>query len=156
MDYKWKRSMIYFLDCTVPDTITCALAWNISIQLSKRSEFFQIFFKFSRLLLIFQTISKLSEFFVRSKSALFRLVVRNGFAHSVRKVFACRKLLPGKFWVFAPLELRCPSSWKLFLDDFPFFWFLSSSSRTQVTTVWSLEDYGATNHHYQHLHGHQL
>ena len=31
---------------------------------------------------------------VRGKSALFRLV---------RKVFARRKLLPGKFWVFAPL-----------------------------------------------------
>ena len=40
---------------------------------------------------------------VRGKSALFRLVVRNGFAHFVRKVFARRKLLPGKFWVFAPL-----------------------------------------------------
>ena len=25
------------------------------------------------------------------------------FAHFVRKVFACRMLLPGKFWVFAPL-----------------------------------------------------
>ena len=35
--------------------------------------------------------------------ALFRLVVRNGFAHFVRKVFARRKLLPGKFWVFLPL-----------------------------------------------------
>ena len=31
----------------------------------------------------------------------------------------------------------------MYLDDFPFFGFLSSSSRTQVTTVWSLEDYGA-------------
>ena len=30
-------------------------------------------------------------------------VVRNGFAHFVRKVFAHRKLLPGKFWDFAPL-----------------------------------------------------
>ena len=40
---------------------------------------------------------------VRGKSALFRLVVRNGFAHFVRKVFARRKLLPGKFWVFVPL-----------------------------------------------------
>ena len=29
--------------------------------------------------------------------------MRNGFAHFVRKVFARRKLLPGKFWVFAPL-----------------------------------------------------
>ena len=42
---------------------------------------------------------------VRGKSALFRLVVRNGFAHFVRKVFARRKLLPGKFWVFAPLAM---------------------------------------------------
>ena len=41
---------------------------------------------------------------VRGKSALFRLVVRNGFAHFVRKVFARRKLLPGKFWVFVPLN----------------------------------------------------
>ena len=40
---------------------------------------------------------------VRGKSALFRLVVRNGIAHFVRKVFARRKLLPGMFWVFAPL-----------------------------------------------------
>ena len=40
---------------------------------------------------------------VRGKSALFRLVVRIGFAHFVQKVFARRKLLPGKFWVFAPL-----------------------------------------------------
>ena len=39
---------------------------------------------------------------VRGKSAFFRLVVRNGF---VRKVFALRKLLPGKFWVFVPLVL---------------------------------------------------
>ena len=34
-------------------------------------------------------------------------------------------------------QLWCPSSWKLYLDDFPFFGFLSSSSGTQVTTVWS-------------------
>ena len=40
---------------------------------------------------------------VRGKSTLFRLVVRNGFAHFVWKVFARRKLLPGKFGVFAPL-----------------------------------------------------
>ena len=40
---------------------------------------------------------------VRGKSAFFRFVVRNGFAHFVRKGFARRKLLPGKFWVFAPL-----------------------------------------------------
>ena len=33
-----------------------------------------------------------------------------------------------------------------------FFWFLSSSSRTQVTTVWSFGDDGATNHHCQHCH----
>ena len=42
---------------------------------------------------------------VRGKSALFRLVVRNAFAHFVRKVFARRKLLTGKFWVFAPLRI---------------------------------------------------
>ena len=41
----------------------------------------------------------------RGKSALFRLVVRNAFAHFVRKVFARRKLLPDKFWVFAPLAI---------------------------------------------------
>ena len=34
---------------------------------------------------------------VRGKSAFFRLVVRSGFAHFVRKVFARRKLLPRKF-----------------------------------------------------------
>ena len=34
---------------------------------------------------------------VRGKSALFRLVVLNGFAHFFRKVFARRELLPGKF-----------------------------------------------------------
>ena len=43
---------------------------------------------------------------VRGQSALFRLVMRNGFAHFVRKVFARRKFLPGKFWVFAPLLFR--------------------------------------------------
>ena len=32
----------------------------------------------------------------------------------------------------------CPSSWKLYLDDFPFFLFLSSSSRTRARAVWSL------------------
>ena len=42
---------------------------------------------------------------VRGEIALFRLVVRNGFAHFVRKVFARRKLLPGKFWVFPPLDV---------------------------------------------------
>ena len=42
---------------------------------------------------------------VRGKSVLFRLAVRNGFAHFVRKVFARRKLLPGKFGVFVPLPL---------------------------------------------------
>ena len=41
---------------------------------------------------------------VRGKSAFFRLVVRNGFAHFVRKAFARRKLLPGKFWGVAPLS----------------------------------------------------
>ena len=44
---------------------------------------------------------------VRGKSTLLSLVVRNGFAHFVRKVFAHRKLLPGKFWVFAPLLFCC-------------------------------------------------
>ena len=41
---------------------------------------------------------------VRGKSALFRLVVKNGFTHFVRKVWARRKLLPGKFWGFVPLS----------------------------------------------------
>ena len=36
-------------------------------------------------------------------SALLRLVMRNGFAHFVRKVVARRKSLPGKFRLFAPL-----------------------------------------------------
>ena len=45
---------------------------------------------------------------MRGKSALFRLVVRNSFAHFVWKVFARRKLLPGKFWVFVPLEDPTP------------------------------------------------
>ena len=47
---------------------------------------------------------------VRGKSMLLSLVVRNGFAHFVRKVFARRKLLPGKFWVYAPLgmAIRAP------------------------------------------------
>ena len=44
---------------------------------------------------------------VRGKRAPFRLVVGNGFAHFVRKVFARRKLLHGKFWVFAPLVGGC-------------------------------------------------
>ena len=39
----------------------------------------------------------------KGKSALLRLVVRNGFAHFVWKVFGRGKLLTGKFWVFAPL-----------------------------------------------------
>ena len=39
------------------------------------------------------------------KSTLFRLVLRNSFAHVIRKVFAHGKLLPGKFWVFVPLVL---------------------------------------------------
>ena len=42
---------------------------------------------------------------VRGKSELFRLVVRAGSAHFIRKVFARRKLLPGKFWVFVPLSV---------------------------------------------------
>ena len=40
---------------------------------------------------------------MRGKSALFWLVLKSDFTHFVRKVFARRKLLPGKFWVFAPL-----------------------------------------------------
>ena len=49
---------------------------------------------------------------VRGKSVLFSFVVRNGFVHFVRKVFARRKLLPGKFWVFAPLAIRAPNGTK--------------------------------------------
>ena len=52
---------------------------------------------------------------VRGKSALFRLVVKNGFAHFIRKVFARRKLLPGKFGVFAPLPVgmaQLNAGWK--------------------------------------------
>ena len=40
---------------------------------------------------------------VKGKSALFSLVMRNGFAHFVWRVFARRKLPPGKFWALAPL-----------------------------------------------------
>ena len=40
----------------------------------------------------------------RGKNAFKRRVLRNGFAHFVWKVFARRKLLSGKFWVFAPLS----------------------------------------------------
>ena len=61
------------------------------------SRWFQNYPDFSRWLPIFERERE------RGKSALFRLVVRNGFAHFVRKVFARRKLLPGKFLVFAPL-----------------------------------------------------
>ena len=50
--------------------------------------------------------------------------------------------------------LWCPSSWKLYFDVF--FGFLSSPRRTQVTTVWSLGDDGATNHRCQHHYCHQL
>ena len=46
----------------------------------------------------------------------------------------------------------CPSSWKLFVDDFPLFWFLSSSSRTRARAVWSLGDKRATNHHHRRWH----
>ena len=41
--------------------------------------------------------------FVRGNSGLFTLFARNDFAHFIRKVFARKKLLPGKFWVFVPL-----------------------------------------------------
>ena len=46
----------------------------------------------------------------------------------------------------------CPSSWKLYVDDFPFFWFLSSLSRTRARAVWSLGDKRATNHHHRQWH----
>ena len=56
---------------------------------------------------------------VRGKRAPLRLVVENGFAHFVQKVFARRKLLPGKFWVFAPLQtawfLSYPFDFSIFL-----------------------------------------
>ena len=32
MDYTSNKNMIYYLNCTLPDTIKCALTWNISIQ----------------------------------------------------------------------------------------------------------------------------
>ena len=35
----------------------------------------------------------------------------------------------------ANFVLLCPSSWKLCFDYFPYFGFLSSSSRTQVTAI---------------------
>ena len=53
-------------------------------------------------------------------------------------------------------EPMYPSFWKLYLDDFPFFWFLSSSSRNRARAVWSLGDNGATNHHHHHHQCHQL
>ena len=37
-------------------------------------------------------------------------------------------------------EVMCPSPWKLYIGDFPFFWFPSSSSRAPVRAVWSLGD----------------
>ena len=43
---------------------------------------------------------------VRGKSELFRLVMRTSSAHFIQKVFARRKLLPAKFWDFAPLGFR--------------------------------------------------
>ena len=49
-------------------------------------------------------------------------------------------------------NLMCPSSWKLYVDDFPFFWFLSSLSRTRARAVWSLGDQHATNHHHRQWH----
>ena len=44
----------------------------------------------------------------------------------------------------------CASSWKLYVYDFSFFWFLSSSSRTRGRAGWSLGDDGATNHLHHH------
>jgi hypothetical protein len=37
----------------------------------------------------------------------------------------------------------CPSSWKLYVDDFPFFWFLSSLSRTwaKADPSWETDPY---------------
>ena len=46
----------------------------------------------------------------------------------------------------------CPSSWKLYVDDFPFFGFPSSLSRTRARAVWSLGDKRATNHHHHQWH----
>ena len=46
---------------------------------------------------------------VRGKSAFFKLVVRNGFAHFVWKVFARKKLKSGKFSVVAPLPTPSPN-----------------------------------------------
>ena len=40
---------------------------------------------------------------MRGKHALFGFVARNSLARFVRKVFARKKLLSGKFWGFAPL-----------------------------------------------------
>ena len=57
--------------------------------------------------------------------------MRNGFAHFVWKVFARRKLLSGKFWVFAPLPQghvkpfisgparACPSPYSIKDGDVP-------------------------------------
>ena len=45
---------------------------------------------------------------------------------------------------------------KLIFRWFSFSGFLYSSTRTQVTTVWSLGDDGATNHHCQHRNCRQL
>ena len=53
-------------------------------------------------------------------------------------------------WTMLPIILDIVFRW------FTCFGLLSSSSWTQVTTVWSLGDDGATNHHCQHRHGHQL
>ena len=40
---------------------------------------------------------------VKGKHVLFRFVAKNGFARFIRKCFARKKLLSGKFWIFAPL-----------------------------------------------------
>ena len=53
-------------------------------------------------------------------------------------------------WTKVPIILEIAFRW------LSYFGFLSSSSRTQVTAVWSFGDDGATNHHCQHRHGHQL
>ena len=49
---------------------------------------------------------------VRGKYVLSWFVASNSFAHFVRKLFSQKKLLSGKFWIFAPLPLA-PSTKKL-------------------------------------------
>ena len=46
----------------------------------------------------------LRGYVVSANCGFFGLVMRKPYARFVRKVFARGKLLPGKFWVFVPLE----------------------------------------------------